>query len=69
MSRFLRFCAVGTVGFVIDAGVLQALVAGLGANPYVARVAWYRPGFHPWDHDNRADLAAWQAEFAGPTAA
>jgi len=25
--------------------------------------AWYRPGFHPWDHDNRAELVAWQAEF------
>jgi predicted metal-dependent hydrolase len=25
--------------------------------------AWYRPGFHPWDHDNRRELAAWKAEF------
>lgn len=25
--------------------------------------AWYRPGFHPWDHDNRASIAAWRAEF------
>lgn len=33
--------------------------------------AWYRPGFHPWDHDNRQELAAWQAEFdaAVPAAA
>lgn len=31
-------------------------------------LAWYRPGFHPWDHDNRADLAAWQAEFAAGAA-
>ena len=38
MSRFLRFCVAGTVGFVIDAGVLQALVGGLGMDPYVARV-------------------------------
>jgi predicted metal-dependent hydrolase len=26
--------------------------------------AWYRPGFHPWDIDNRAQMARWQAEFA-----
>ena len=25
--------------------------------------AWYRPGFHPWDHDNRASIDAWRAEF------
>ncbi|MGE0045667.1 MAG: metal-dependent hydrolase [Hyphomonadaceae bacterium] len=25
--------------------------------------AWYRPGFHPWDHDNRALVARWKAEF------
>jgi predicted metal-dependent hydrolase len=25
--------------------------------------AWYRPGFHPWDQDNRAQVAAWKAEF------
>ena len=31
--------------------------------------AWYRPGFHPWDIDNRAQMARWQAEFAaqGPS--
>jgi predicted metal-dependent hydrolase len=26
--------------------------------------AWYRPGFHPWDIDNREQMARWQAEFA-----
>jgi len=25
--------------------------------------AWYRPGFHPWDHDNRALVAGWKREF------
>jgi predicted metal-dependent hydrolase len=25
--------------------------------------AWYRPGFHPWDHDNRALIARWRADF------
>jgi hypothetical protein len=26
-------------------------------------LSWYRPGFHPWDHDNRALIARWKAEF------
>ncbi|MFZ5669921.1 MAG: metal-dependent hydrolase [Pseudomonadota bacterium] len=26
-------------------------------------LAWYRPGFHPWDQDTRPALAAWKAEF------
>jgi predicted metal-dependent hydrolase len=24
---------------------------------------WYRPTFHPWDHDNRAKLAEWRKQF------
>ena len=24
---------------------------------------WFRPGFHPWDHDNRAELGAWRGVF------
>jgi uncharacterized protein len=31
--------------------------------------AWYRPGFHPWDLDNRAELAGWKAEFDEAAAA
>lgn len=38
MSQFLRFCVVGAAGFVVDAGVLTALVAAFGADPYVARI-------------------------------
>ena len=38
-SRFLRFCLVGAGGFLVDAGLLQALVTLAGANPFVARVA------------------------------
>jgi len=30
--------------------------------------AWYRPGFHPWDEDNRALVASWKAEFDAATA-
>lgn len=25
--------------------------------------AWYRPGFHPWDVDNRAQLTGWKAAY------
>lgn len=38
MNQFLRFCAVGVIGFLIDAGILQALVFGMNANLYAARV-------------------------------
>jgi len=24
---------------------------------------WYRPAFHPWDHDNRAKLEQWRQQF------
>jgi putative flippase GtrA len=38
LSRFLRFCVAGTIGFLVDAGVLQLLARGLGIDPYLARV-------------------------------
>lgn len=31
--------------------------------------SWYRPGFHPWDHDNRALIARWKEDFATPKVA
>lgn len=40
-GQFLRFCAVGTVGFVLDAGVLHLLLAAGWAGPYLGRVASY----------------------------
>jgi putative flippase GtrA len=39
--QLVRFCIVGAVAFVVDAGVVQALVGWQGANPYLARVASY----------------------------
>jgi len=27
-------------------------------------LSYYRPGFHPWDHDNRELLEAWRREIA-----
>ena len=35
--QFLLFCIAGTIGFLVDASVVQALVA-LGADPYAARL-------------------------------
>ena len=26
-------------------------------------LSWFKPGFHPWDHDNRALMTEWKAEF------
>ena len=28
-----------------------------------AWLSWFKPGFHPWDHDNRELMASWKAEF------
>jgi putative flippase GtrA len=36
--EFLRFCAVGAVGFVVDAGLLQLLVVLTGLDPYSSRI-------------------------------
>ena len=38
MSRFLKFCIAGTIGFAVDAGLLQLLARGAGVDPYLARV-------------------------------
>jgi putative flippase GtrA len=40
IGQFLRFGVVGTVGFLVDAGVLIAAI-GLGAGPYAGRVLSY----------------------------
>ena len=37
-ARFLRFCVVGSVGFVTDASLLMGLVHGLAVDPILARV-------------------------------
>jgi uncharacterized protein len=26
-------------------------------------LSWFKPGFHPWDHDNRDIMASWKEEF------
>ena len=35
--QVLHFCIAGTLGFAVDAGVVQALVSLGGADPYLAR--------------------------------
>lgn len=41
LPEFLRFCVVGTIGFVVDAGSLQGLVTLGGLNPYLGRLGSY----------------------------
>jgi predicted metal-dependent hydrolase len=36
---------------------------GIFARGWKTYFAWYRPGFHPWDEDNRALVASWKTEF------
>jgi putative flippase GtrA len=38
LERILKFAMTGGIGFVVDVGVLTILNAGLGVDPYVARV-------------------------------
>jgi hypothetical protein len=46
---------VSLLGFLfVDPGGLRGLLG-----PYLQ---YFRPSFHPWDHDNRALLEAWKAE-------
>ncbi len=37
---------------------------GLFSRGWKSYLAWFRPGFHPWDLDNRALVKAWREEFA-----
>lgn len=38
MRQFLLFCIAGTLGFLVDAGVVSLLVNGFGWNPYLGRL-------------------------------
>lgn len=42
---------------------------GLFSKGWRTYFSWYRPGFHPWDHDNRALIARWKEDFTTPKAA
>ncbi|MCI1709646.1 MAG: GtrA family protein [Chiayiivirga sp.] len=39
MRQFALFCVAGVFGFVVDAGLVQALVTLGGQDPYLSRVA------------------------------
>lgn len=39
LSRFLRFGLVGIVGFLVDAGIMQAMISLTSSGPVWARVA------------------------------
>lgn len=38
MMRFVRFAAVGAIGFGVDAAVLAALLAGTPLGPFLSRI-------------------------------
>lgn len=38
MRQVMQFCAVGFVGFLVDAGIVQFLVSVFDANPYLSRL-------------------------------
>jgi putative flippase GtrA len=38
MRQFALFCVAGVIGFLVDAGIVQALVAGGGFDPYASRI-------------------------------
>ncbi len=40
-NQLVRFCAVGVAAFVVDAGVVEALIKLATWNPYLARVVSY----------------------------
>jgi predicted metal-dependent hydrolase len=37
--------------------------SGLFRRGWRTYFTWYRPNFHPWDVDNRAELKGWKAEY------
>jgi putative flippase GtrA len=48
-TRFLRFSLVGGAGFAVDAGLLAALHAGAGVDPFTARlVSMSAAAFSTW---------------------
>ena len=41
LREFVAFCGVGTIGFIVDAGLIQLLSGAWGWDPYLARVLTY----------------------------
>jgi putative flippase GtrA len=70
VKQFLRFCVVGAAGFLVDAGILQTLVAGLGLNPYASRLVsflaaatatWWMNRHYTFVAARKPSRAEWQA--------
>lgn len=38
VRQFVLFCISGVIGFLVDAGIVQWLVVGLGGDPYLSRM-------------------------------
>lgn len=71
-ARFGAFAVVGAIGFLADAGVLTALVNGLGANPYAARAVSFAAAVtatwwlnRRWTFGARGDRRAARGETSG----
>lgn len=63
--QFLLFCIAGTIGFLVDASVVQALVA-LGADPYAARLFSFLCALTAtWAFNRRYTFGAARSEQAG----
>ena len=55
----------GITGWKAVSGVAWYLLGKPGAlrRVFPQWLSWFRPGFHPWDHDDRALIAKAEAEF------
>lgn len=63
--QFLLFCIAGTLGFLVDAGIVQALVAQ-GADPYLARLFSFLCALTAtWAFNRRYTFGAVRSERAG----
>jgi predicted metal-dependent hydrolase len=51
--NLLEWLRLGRYLFVTPGGMLRLVPKYF---------SYFRPGFHPWDHDNRAELEAWKRE-------
>lgn len=61
-SQFLRFAVAGTIGFLVDAGVLYVALA-IGLGPYIGRVVSFLcAAFATWQINRRLTFVVKHAE-------
>ena len=74
-GRFLRHRSVdaldllrqdGITGWRAKWGLVRYLVGrpGILRKIFPAWLSWFRPSFHPWDHDDSALIAGWESQQA-----